>query len=170
VPSAARVMPSQKPGRSKQDYHTPRPFLDAVERRFGTIVWDLAANSENHVCCNWYGPGSESAEDSLDPALRWRRSGLSWLNPPFGNIEPWASKCADEVPSWNPVKTERIALLVPASVGSSWFNEHVFNKALILFFRPRLSFDRVAPFPKDCMLCIYGMSPIIETWNWHADR
>ena len=26
---------------------TPRPFLDAVEKRFGPIVFDLAATAEN---------------------------------------------------------------------------------------------------------------------------
>ena len=48
-------MPAQKPGSSKQDYSTPRAFLDAVEKRFGRIKWDLAAHERNHVCDLWLG-------------------------------------------------------------------------------------------------------------------
>src|SRR5690606_17204709 len=83
-------MPAQKPGRSAQDYATPRVFLDAVERRFGRIRWDLAAHELNAVCDLWIG----EHQDSLTVPWAEQCRGLCWLNPPFGDIEPWAAKCA----------------------------------------------------------------------------
>jgi len=55
---AARLVPAQKPGRSKQDYATPREFLDAVEQKFGPIGWDLAADHVSSVAggFNYFGP------------------------------------------------------------------------------------------------------------------
>lgn len=41
---------------SKQDYSTPRRFLDAVEKRFGTIVFDLAAHAGNHIVPRYFAP------------------------------------------------------------------------------------------------------------------
>lgn len=149
--------------RSKQDYQTPRAFLEAVERRFGPIVWDLAAHEGNHVAHSWYGPGSESAADSLDPSIRWHRVGNLWLNPPFNDIEPWAQKCKNEMAD---TSYGKLSFLVPASVGSEWFAQYVWGHSRVLPLRPRLSFDGVNPYPKDCMLCVYGEAPGFEPWRW----
>lgn len=61
-----------------------------------------------------------------------------------------------------------IALLVPASVGSYWFSNHVYPHALVLAFRPRLSFDGKHPFPKDLILCLYSpeIEPGFQPWRW----
>ena len=55
------MMPQQKPGTSKQDYETPRDFLEAVEHKFNlTLNFDLAIIA--HVDSNliwhntWEGP------------------------------------------------------------------------------------------------------------------
>jgi len=90
-----RVTPKQKPGKSKQDYSTPRPFLDAVERRFGPIRWDLAAHSRNHVVADYYGPGSPHGEDSFKQDWA-KHSGVLWLNCEYSDIAPWASKCRED--------------------------------------------------------------------------
>jgi hypothetical protein len=160
-----RRMPDQKPGRSRQDYGTPVKFIEAVVSRFGLIAWDLAAHEKNHVSPDWYGPGSASAIDSLHQSLDWATTApgeLLWLNPPFENIAPWARKCADSCD-----KGAKIAFLVPASIGSEWFAKYVYNKSFVLALRPRLSFDGKNPYPKDCILCIYGESPGFNLWKWH---
>jgi len=159
---SGRKMPAQKPGRSKQDYATPRPFLDAVERRFGPIRWDLAAHAGNPVVPDYYGPGSKRGEDSF--AQAWSlQGGVLWLNPPFSDIAPWAEKAADEGS-----RGARVVMLVPAAVGSNWFAEHVHHRALVLAIRPRLCFDGVDPYPKDLILVCHGpwIAPGFDCWRW----
>ncbi len=39
--------PSMNRGTSKQNYKTPDDFMDAVKKRFGKIIFDLAANGDN---------------------------------------------------------------------------------------------------------------------------
>lgn len=172
-----RKMPAQKPGTSFQAYGTPRPFLDAVDRRFGPIVWDLAANAGNSVCGDrFFGPGSRWGEDSLERAWDWLpgvRTGedLIWLNPPFSRIGPWARKCEDEA-----TYGARILMLVPAAVGSNWFAKYVERSALVLPIRPRLAFvGQTDPYPKDLMLCAWNQHRVrvelevgFETWRWDA--
>lgn len=167
-----KVMPRQKPGESVQEVGTPRDFLDAVERRFGPVGLDLAANASNAVCRLWAGPGSplEGGEDALAPSFGWGSSTpargqgpLRWINPPFANIDPWAAKCAAER------HHAFIAMLTPASVGSNWFAEHVHQKALVLAIRPRLIFvGSTDPYPKDLILSVWG--PLVcagfDVWKW----
>lgn len=146
---------------SKQDYETPWPFIHAVEVRFGKLAWDLAATKENTKAPLCIEPWS----DSLSETCRWPFHAHCWLNPPFQKITPWAAKCASSGFGWP--NLGRLFFLVPASIGSNWFARHVHGKALVLGLNgPRLSFDGVAPFPKDLMLCIYGERPGFDVWRW----
>ena len=159
------TMPAQKPGTSRQDFATPAAFIEAVERRFGQLAWDLAAHAENSKCgLRYFGPGSAHGEDSL--AVGWSsflQIGTLWLNPPFGKIDPWAVKCAAEAPKRHGL----ILMLTPASVGANWFAANVQGKAYVLALSPRLSFDGKAPFPKDCVLSVWGHGLRgFDTWRW----
>jgi phage N-6-adenine-methyltransferase len=154
------TMPQQKPGQSKQDYATPRAFIEAVEKRFGPLIHDLAAHKENTRCATFYS----EADDSLmrEWAMEFPRGNL-WLNPPFSRIDPWAAKCAKESAS----RCGLILFLTPASVGSEWFANHVEKQALVLALRPRLSFDGKNPYPKDCILSVFGLGITgFATWRW----
>ena len=164
----AKLMPEQKPGRSVQEVGTPRAFLDAVETRFGELKWDLAADETNHVTPDWSGPGSRRQPDSLAGAWWALPAGLLWLNPPYGNIAPWAEKCSGwRFGDYGSSRYQRIAFLVPASVGSNWFADHVDGKALVIFLRPRLTFvGHTQSYPKDLILAIYGEKPGYECWRW----
>ncbi len=152
------VMPVQKPGLSKQDYSTPDEFIAAVKDRLGIseFAYDLAADvgGGNSKAPDWYDVGWNSLTNPW-PELtqRW-----CWLNPPFANIAPWAKKCSES--------GMKIAFLVPAAVGSNWFRDYVDGKALVLLLNGRLSFDGIAPYPKDTILCLYGVTPGYEVWNW----
>lgn len=169
-------MPQQRPGASKQDYGTPRVFLDAVEALFGPLEIDLAATAENTKAPLWFGP----EDDSL--SLDWREIGdrLCWLNPPFAKIGLWAAKCAASVGNGGP----RILFLVPSSVGANWYWDHVEGRVLELQVG-RLAFDGAhvkrcartdcpgcANFPKDLMLACYGFPnpPCRERWLWRTPR
>lgn len=181
---AARRMPAQRPGTSKQDYATPREFITAVTRRFGHLSWDLAAHEDNVIpgVDGYFGPGG-AEEDALK--TKWSKlRGNLWLNPEFGVIPKWAAKCAASQAviikrqererrrddSADPIDWS-ILLLVPASIGSRWFEEYVWQRANVIGLVGRLSFDGKAPYPKDCMLCRYGTELVehFELWDWRKD-
>lgn len=157
-----RTMPRQKPGRSVQDYETPGELIHAIGVAFGaTFSVDLAASARNRKITRYLGPGSEYGEDSL--AADWSKfSGDAWLNPPFAHIEPWAEKCATTV------RSGRIFLLVPASVGSNWYAAHVHGRAHVVAISPRVTFvDQEDPYPKDLVLAVFsGIRGGFSTWRW----
>jgi phage N-6-adenine-methyltransferase len=152
-----RRTPAQKPGRSKQDYATPLDFIDAIERRFGPIAFDLAASDENKVCPCFFN----EARNSL--LQDWTTlDGTLWLNPPFERLEPWAQKCTtvSNRSGW-------LLLLVPASTGANWFQGSLVPNAYVLDLAPRLSFDGVAPYPKDLVLAAFGFGVVGRGfWRW----
>lgn len=163
-------MPKQKPGRSKQDYGTPREFLNAVEAEYGFLEIDLAAREDNKKAPICITPEQDSLTvpwvDTYGPDR------VFWLNPPFGKIGPWAAKCALERTR---LRGGVIAFLVPAAVGSNWFAKYVHEHSRVRIFRPRLVFEGTPINPKtgkpdayikDCMLCVYGEKPCFELWQW----
>jgi hypothetical protein len=145
-------------GNSKQNYSTPADFRTAIIKRFGFPAWDLAASAENY-----FGPKGKFFDEENNSLLHeWHKiEGLLWLNCPFGNIEPWAKKCSEEANNG-----AKILFLVPCSVGSVWWALHVHQQALVFFLRPRLSFDGMNSFPKDCALIHYGAAPSYDLWKW----
>jgi phage N-6-adenine-methyltransferase len=169
---AKRKMPKQKPGQSKQDYATPMDLIRAVEKRFGVLVHDLCAHAQNARVASYYS----KEQDCFKQA--WAKdfpAGNLWGNPEFGGgfIGRFVEKCFVE----SRQRDGLIIVLTPASIGSNWYAEHVEKKALVIGLRPRLSFDGIDPYPKDCMLSVYGLDPSappsamkylsgFETWNW----
>jgi hypothetical protein len=158
-----RAMPAQRPGKSEQAVRTPPEFLASVARRFGPIRWDLAANDENHVVPNWYGPGSPNGEDTY--AKQWHlHGGVLWLNSEFDQLaEATAKSKADGR------QGARVVQLSPASVSTEWFARNVHGQALVLFLRPRLTFvNQTDPFPKDLAIFAWGpwVAPGFATWRW----
>lgn len=169
--------PIQKPGKSKQDYTTPRAFLDAVARQFGSIDIDLACRTDNMVAP--LGIAHDRNLDALqqdwaDP-MYWNlidnviESGaelrVAFLNPPFANIRPWAAKL--EQCRWLPRWT---LMLVPASMGSAWWADHVLNKAMV-YGVPRMAFGgQDGPeqlYPKDLALICAGYGVAGQSyWDW----
>jgi hypothetical protein len=153
-----------------------------VEARFGKIALDCAAHERNHVCPAWLGPGG-IAEDALTSRLDGLPGvpgdGLRWLNPPFANIAPWAKFAARESAAAMCV----LAFLVPASIGSNWYWDHVNGSALTLSVG-RMNFvfrngetevpacfdakGKPTPFQKDLMLCVFGIGGAgrLERWRW----
>lgn len=170
--------PEQKPGRSRQDYRTPRELLSAIERDFAVSSWacDLAADEHDSINGpHYFGPGSPLGEDSLSED--WSKViGDLWLNPPFARLLPWARKCHatrnrhhdNDLGLELAEHAGRIFLLAPAAVGSNWYAEHVHGTAHVVALRPRVTFvGEQDPYPKDLILAIYG--PVrggFSTWRW----
>lgn len=154
--------PKQKPGRSRQDYQTPPEFIGAVTCRFGKIGFDLAAHVENTQADNFFGEGVDALKQS------WDYSGVlavpvAWLNPPFGNIRPWAAKLDAEcrfLPRWT-------LMLVPASMGSLWWNDHVLGKCQADGVTRMQFVGADSLYPKDLALCCYGYGVSGHGfWQW----
>ena len=139
---------------SRQDYESPPDLIAAVERRFGLLTMDLACT-----------PGNAKAPDgiTLESSAPWPREGRLWCNPPFRDADIWAARCA----AWKPLRGGRLLLLTPASIGSNWFRDHVHGRAMVLALNPRITFVGCdAPFPKDCMLSVFGDGPGFDVWRW----
>lgn len=152
----------QRPGRSKQDFGTPRAFLDAVERKFGPITFDLAANASNAVCAQYFSEKDDALKQSWElPGHR-----VVWLNPPFGTIEDWAEKLAECIhyARWT-------LMLVPASVDAHWYRDHVLNK-MMTWGMPRMRFvGAKSAYPKALMLCGAGFGVAGHGyWPWSAKQ
>lgn len=158
----SRKMPAQRPGKSEQTVCTPPEFLNAV-REFLTIEnfhIDLAALPENAVVGAFLSPSDDALSLSWSRLLPRNTNAWGWLNPPYSNIRPWAQKafCCHR----------QIAMLVPASVGSEWWNEWVDGAAYVLFLRGRLKFvGHTNSYPKDLALVLYDYGePGYRTWKW----
>lgn len=162
-------MPLQKPGRSRQTYATPQNFLDAACTYLSipSFVFDFAAEPHTAVAAHYWTAETNSLAQPVEQWAAWlaHLNGWGWLNPPFDKITPWAARCA-EVKSYG----ERVAFLVPASVGANWHRDWVDGTARVLLLNGRLQFDPAVPdlYPKDCMLCLYapGIDPGYEVWTW----
>jgi hypothetical protein len=177
------AMPVQKPGKSEQEVVTPWLLIDAVEKRFGRIDFDLAATPENcrvrsgGLRSQWepyFAPPTNSLEQD------WRQiRGNAWLNPPYGRtlealhgIADWAEKCRLSSLSLDNIVLDqpRIFLLVPAGTGANWYADHIWKKSLVLFLQGRVTFDgHPTPYPKDLILAVYGQQPGAEVWDWRKD-
>lgn len=154
---------------TKQDYGTPPEFIEAMERRWDHIAFDLAAHVGNRVVGDYFGPGSLRAEDSL--SQDWTQlQGFLYLNPPYSDVEPWAKKCANSIVHGGPV----IRMLIPAAIGTNYFREWIWPYANVIALSPRISFlgqegGKADSFKgRDLMLCeyYYGSGKNFSCWRW----
>lgn len=158
-----RIMPPQKPGRSKQDYVTPDEFISAVKHRLRIQAFtaDLAADMFNTKAAFCW---TEEDNSLVQDWHVWGPEQWLWLNPPYAHIAPWVEKCANEAGLGS-----NIACLVPASVGANWWKQWVTPFAYISFLNGRLTFEgETSPYPKDCALLLYTPWGFTgnEIWTW----
>jgi hypothetical protein len=166
------TMPQQKPGKSRQDYRTPADFVAALKGRLGIVEFtiDLAAHAANTQARSWFGPGSDSYTDAFRAPswARYCRHGWGFLNPEYSDIDPWAERCHETA-----AEGGHVAFLVPASVGSNWYRDHVDGHALVLALNGRLAFMPDNPdwlYPKDLICALYSplVAPGFEVWSWRS--
>jgi hypothetical protein len=162
-----RHMPAQKPATSEQVVVTDPAFIEAVQRRFGPLTFDLAALDTNKQAPEYFGPDHVNVSDRDALAISWserRPEGNLWLNPEFADLRHYSAKCAEE----SKKRHGLILLLSPASVGSNWFQEHCLKNGHVLLLNPRLQFvGHMHPYPKDLSLTVFGYGLRgIDTWRW----
>ena len=155
--------PKQKPGKSKQDYATPWSLISAVQVRWGKLDIDLAATAENAKADRFITPETDSLKVPWGAYADAHKLRLAWLNPPFADIAPWAEKALNSAtPSGL-----RIIMLTPASVGANWFRDYVHGRADVVALNGRITFEGAPdPYPKDCMLTLFGFEPGFDVWTW----
>ena len=156
--------PIQKPGKSNQSVGTPENFLDATRKRLGIIDFmrDLAADHKNYVVPLYF----TEADDALQQ-IWYDLSGWQWLNPPYVDIYPWVQKAAIESNLG-----ARIAVLVPAGVGTLWWNDCVSGIAHVHFLKGRITFKgHKTAYPKDLVLLLYNRTVIggYSIWDWRKE-
>jgi hypothetical protein len=149
--------------KSRQDLATPREFIEAVERRFGPIAYDLAANETNHVVPAWFGPGSPLGEDTF--RINWKDlPGNLWCNPEFERIPRYVLKMALECqnrPAWT-------FLLTPSSDDANWFR-YAEKHGYVNTLEDRITFvGQTKKYPKGLSLIIFGFG-LVGRGRWHWD-
>lgn len=163
------TMPKQKPHRSEQAVATPVAFLNAVRQRLQIVDFavDLAADHTNFTAPLYF---TEEINALVQPWSLYcgPRLGWGWLNPPFGDIPPWAAKCWEESR-----KGACVALLVPAATDTDWWHDSVRGKGYVTYLRNRITFvGHTQGYPKGLALVLYA--PYLEggecSWKWATPK
>ena len=130
-----RMMPAQKPHRSKQNYRTPENFIQAVKQRLGIqeFAIDFAADRFNSQALLFWDERIDALQQSVTAWARQCKNGWGWLNPSYTDIKPWAACCMETAALGG-----SLAFLVPAAVGSNWFRDYVDHNAYVLLLNGRL--------------------------------
>lgn len=166
---------------AKQSIATPRAFIVALEQRFGSPVdFDLAATAENAKAPAYFTKEDDSlkrdwsrlvATKTRGGATKQVRARLAFLNPPFGNIKPWALGPKDNPAAgmlacrWLPRWT---VMLVPSSHSTDWFLE--LRGKVQIDAIPRIQFEAATHlYPKDLCLVVAGFGVTGSGyWDWRA--
>lgn len=153
------AMPKQKPHRSVQAVATPANLVAAIERRFGLLDFDLAASADNAKAARYFTEQDNALSQnwSLGRSVR-----VAYLNPPFGDVTPWAEKCCEvrDLRRWT-------LMLVPQG-SPDWACDFVWGRAYVLKLKGRVTFvGHQQGFPKDLMIAAYGFGVSgEEVWDW----
>lgn len=159
-----------------QNWSTPTALLTALQKRFGPIVFDLAAEAHNHVHPRFFTKEEDALKQDWS-ALYKVLGGSGWLflNPPFSDMKPWVEKCAEEGR-----KGAKIVLLSKVSI-AEWFVDYVAPNAAVFLLSPRVKYvpppgeERNPETGKlrtgadfDSMLSLFGPATRgqIEVWRW----
>ena len=112
---------------------TPQEFWEGLNARYHFIL-DAAADSSNHKCDRWFGPGAEH-EDAL--SVDWPTDGWIWCNPPYsrGNQKRFLTK-AEETAQ----RGGRVLMLLPADTSTKLFHR-CWDSWSVTFIKGRLKFN-----------------------------
>lgn len=95
-----RVASSAGQPKSSDFWRTPSDCFHALDREFNFGL-DLAADAQNHLCTQWFGPGSPN-EDAL--TTDWWECGFfahttdaAFLNMPYSQCERWLARVVEQI-------------------------------------------------------------------------
>jgi phage N-6-adenine-methyltransferase len=96
-------------------YRTPFELWSPLDDEFD-FDCDVAANAENAIAADWYGPGSEHIDALVVPWTGWN---ACWMNPPYSETGKWVRKAADEAQNG-----ATVVGLIPFMPSEGWW-QHV---------------------------------------------
>lgn len=169
-------MPSQGHGHvispERQCWRTPPELWDRILSIYNPTV-DLAANGENHLCSEWFGP------DHPDPE---RRDGLTgyvspygtlYCNPGFSFMGVWCKRVRELTRSGVPCGV----VMSPVSTSTKWWREWAMTADEVILLTPRVQFlppegVKGSSNSHDNCLLIYrsgptdASAPRFSVWAW----
>lgn len=172
---------------SQQNSATPWEFIESVKRQFDVeFGFDIACTLEDAKAPAGYY--FDQGVDALEQDWSLIEAAVSWLNPPWKKIAPFATKCAqlrkkavaESSVNGGPLPYTRIFSLWNAGIGSAWFFDYVVGNAAIHVLSPRITFidPRTGqPFVSqktgkpqtglnDCILCDWKGEPGLYQFRW----
>lgn len=132
-----------------EHFCTPPPVLNPIYN-FDSIGLDPCSNHGSIVNCRarYFAPGANNGIDEDGLKLPWDRTGLNFVNPPYGRkIPEWVNKLISE---WK--QGARSLLLIPSRTGTKIWQKKIFPTAsAICFIEGRLQFwDHRTKAPAKC--------------------
>jgi phage N-6-adenine-methyltransferase len=133
-----------------QAWLTPKGLLSALYRVFRFDLDPCSPRKDGPVKAR-----VRFTPDDDGLSLPWH--GTVFVNPPYGRtIGNWIAKARSEFEQGH---AKRVVLLIPARTDTSYWHQHIENRAKVFFLRGRLKFSdgkQSAPFPS--ALVVYGAS------------
>ena len=133
TPTAPQVR-KHNSGPHVEDWGTPHAIYDRLDAFFGFTLDPCASGAEIAKCPLFFTPE--------DDGLKQTWTGNVFLNPPWGKgspIKSWLKKAGEELDAGH---CEAVVALLPASVGTHWFNDYVMpHTKQIWFVKGRVAFE-----------------------------
>lgn len=105
----------------KDDWQTPLPIFEALDREFGFKV-DVAASDENHLCAAYYTKRDDALSRSWSEGCDHM---VAWCNPPYSRkVGEWLAKGAEEA-----AKGVTSVFLIMARTETKWWHEYIMKYA-----------------------------------------
>lgn len=159
---------------SMTDWRTPFSLFNYLKQVVGEngFAIDAAADSSNHLCDRWYGPGSIWGTDALAEP-KWMSP--AWCNPPYSrSIDQWIFKMNEQADLG-----ATIVALLPAKVETKWWYEGIVAKKRDIYFLVgRVPFDPPPSwaaavdspkFPSAVVLFAPATKGRIMWWDWKEE-
>jgi phage N-6-adenine-methyltransferase len=164
----------------RQEWRTPKNFLEAVQHAFGKITIDVAASAENAVCERYIDRAANGLVQQwfLPDSAGVLSHEVAWCNPGFSSMAKWVEKACYQV---DMAHQPRIALVLCLCAPSTvWWRMAIENRAEVRLLAPRVQFDPPPGIPRssnprDCALLVFrdkarrwkpDGGPQILMWYW----
>lgn len=133
----------RKADNSRDDWETPNELFDLINEEFYFSL-DGAATRENRKALAYFG-------DTVDAFKMTPARERIWLNPPYGQgINLWIELAR----RWYYEGNNLVALLLPASTASEWWQEIVREATVTKLLSPRVPFVHASHCT--CQACAVG--------------
>lgn len=100
-------------GESRQDLGTPWDLIRAIEKRWGPLAWDLAADHTNTKAPRYLSKRIDSLKQDWTELLRGENG---WLNPEFNPVTPWINHVVRHYQ-----QGAKLITLTRGSIDANWY-------------------------------------------------